>query len=82
MRQYRVNQNRLTDKQAKQLERLANDTERLCIPNDDEAAFIVLMRICRDYLNSAEFPFIKGDDRDEWLIEKLKRYRIKFFEKV
>lgn len=44
----------------------------------DEIAFITLMRICRDYATSiAEEP-----QRDKLLIDRLKKYRIRFYEKI
>jgi hypothetical protein len=49
---------------------------------NDEIAFIVLMRICRDYANPYAYPLMTGEVRDKWLIEKLQRFRIKYFEKV
>ncbi len=44
----------------------------------DEIAFITLMRICRDYATSiAEEP-----QRDRILFDRLKKFRIRFYEKI
>lgn len=73
-------ENRLTYKQRQQLIKIANNTQE--IHNNDEAAmFVTLMRVCRDYVSSA-FPLLTGEARDKWLIERLKKYRIKYYEKI
>lgn len=73
-------ENRLTYKQRQQLIKIANNTQE--IHNNDEAAmFVTLMRICRDYV-SPLFPLLTDEARDKWLIERLKKYRIKYYEKI
>lgn len=48
-----------------------------------ETPFIVLMRICRDYAETTKFP---GEETRRHaqarLIERLDKFRIKYFEKI
>ena len=44
-----------------------------------EAAFVTLMRICRDYVNPYSYPCITGEARDKWLCERLQNYRVRYF---
>ena len=46
----------------------------------DEIAFITLMRICRDYVDPGRYPFVP--DREKWFIDRLNKFRIRFFEKI
>ena len=48
----------------------------------DEIAFITLMRICRDYVDIKRYPLIKDEKREKWFIERLNKFRIRFFEKI
>jgi hypothetical protein len=48
----------------------------------DDSAFITLMRICRDYIDVYEYPLVTGEERDKWLAERLKKYRIRYVEKI
>ena len=70
----------LTTKQRLQLFRITADVQRsMCL---DELAFITLMRICRDYAMPSICPAITGTDRDEWLRERLNKFRIRFFGRI
>lgn len=70
----------LTAKQAAQLYKIATDTQRST--GLDELAFITLMRICRDYVTPGYYPAIPDEERDKWLEGRLKKFRIRFFEKI
>ena len=49
----------------------------------DEAAFITLVRICRDYADKHAYPAItSGEMRDNWFLERLKKFRIRFYEDI
>ncbi|HJB85563.1 MAG TPA: hypothetical protein IAA13_08715 [Candidatus Alistipes merdigallinarum] len=69
----------LTTKQKLQLLEIADNIQkRAFYKPGDEIAFITLMRICRDYATSiAEEP-----QRDKFLLDRLKKYRIRFYEKI
>ena len=69
----------LTTKQKLQLLEIADNMQKsIFYKPGDEIAFITLMRICRDYATSiAEEP-----QRDKLLIDSLKKYRIRFYEKI
>ena len=69
----------LTTKQKLQLLEIADNIQkRAFYKPGDEIAFITLMRICRDYATSiAEEP-----QRDKFLLDRLKKYRIHFYEKI
>lgn len=69
----------LTTKQKLQLLEIADNMPKsIFYKPGDEIAFITLMRICRDYATSiAEEP-----QRDKLLIDRLKKYRIRFYEKI
>ena len=70
----------LTTKQRLQLFRITEDVQRsVCL---DELAIITLMRICRDYVDRGRYPTIAGEPRKKWLIERLDKFRIRFFEKI
>lgn len=70
----------LTAKQAAQLYRIAADTQQGT--GLDELAFVTLMRICRDYVNPNLYTAIPDEERDKWFEERLKKFRIRFFEKI
>ena len=69
----------LTTKQKLQLLEIADNMKKsIFYKPGDEIAFITLMRICRDYATSiAEEP-----QRDRLLLDRLKKYRIRFYEKI
>lgn len=68
----------LTAKQIGQLLEIAKNTQQGM--GIDEIAFITLMRICRDYVDPSRYPFVP--DREKWMIERLNKFRIRFFEKI
>lgn len=70
----------LTTKQRLQVLEVADALQKTIIPNCGDVAFITLMRICRDYVDQSRYPAVK--DRESWLIERLNKYRIRFFEKI
>ena len=72
---------RLTTKQTLQLLKIAENTQNLSIPTDSDSAFISLMRICRDYVDNV-LPLVRDEQRDKMLLERLKKYRIKYIEKI
>jgi hypothetical protein len=72
----------LTYKQRQQLIDIADNTNRMAIPNNDEVAFVTLMRICRDYATPGVRPMMDGESRERWLIERLNKYKIRFFDKI
>ena len=69
----------LTTKQKLQLLEIADNIQkRAFYKPGDEIAFITLMRICRYYATSiAEEP-----QRDKFLLDRLKKYRIRLYEKI
>lgn len=68
----------LTTKQTLQLLQMAENTQKTIAL--DELAFITLMRICRDYVDPSRYPAVC--DREEWFMDRLNKYRIRFFEKI
>ena len=72
--------NGLTDKQFLQLLTIAKNTQRGV--GLDELAFVSLMRICRDYVDRVHCPALTGERRDRWFMDRLNKYRIRFFEKM
>ena len=70
----------LTSKQEQQLFAIARNTQQGI--GLDELAFITLMRICRDYVDQSRYPAITGDRREKWLIDRLNKFRIRFFEAI
>ena len=70
----------LTDKQFSQLWTIAQNTQKSI--GLDELAFITLMRICRDYVDRSIYPTISGEQRDKWFLERLDKFRVRFFAKV
>ena len=67
----------LTGKQIGQLLAIAQDTQKTGL---DEVAFITLMRICRDYVDPSRYTAVI--DREKWFIDRLNKFRIRFFEKI
>jgi hypothetical protein len=74
--------NSLSYKQEMQLINIANSVQMRSTPVGDDVAFVALMRICRDYVNNGNYPLMQGEKRDKWLIERLKNYRIRFFDRI
>ncbi len=72
----------LTSKQYGQLIREANRLESLCRGNELETPFVVLMRICRDYVTMAGVQMLDEDAKVKYLAERLARFRIKYFAKI
>jgi hypothetical protein len=70
----------LSCKQEFQLIRAAREAQAVPV-GDDTVGFVTLMRICRDYVSDC-YPLVKGEERDKWLIERLNKYRIRFFDKI
>ncbi|WP_300258057.1 hypothetical protein [uncultured Alistipes sp.] len=68
----------LTVKQTLQLYNIARNTQQGM--GLGEIAFITLMRICRDYVDPSRYPVVP--DREKWMIERLNKFRIRFFEKI
>lgn len=68
----------LTTKQTLQLLRMSENTQKAIAL--DELAFIALMRICRDYVDPSRYPAVC--DREKWFMDRLNKYRIRFFEKI
>lgn len=68
----------LTVKQTLQLYNIARNTQQGM--GLDELAFITLMRICRDYVDPSRYPVVPN--REKWMIERLNKFRIRFFEKI
>lgn len=68
----------LTTKQTLQLFQIAENTQKTIAL--DELAFITLMRICRDYVDPNMYPAMP--DREKWFLDRLNKYRIRFFEKI
>lgn len=68
----------LTNKQALQLLHIAEYTQQAI--GLDELAFVALMRICRDYVDPNRYPAVC--DREKWFMDRLNKYRIRFFEKI
>ena len=72
----------LTSKQYDQLFRETDRLESLCRGNELETPFVVLMRICRDYVTMAGVQMLDEDAKVKYLAERLARFRIKYFDKV
>jgi len=70
----------LTTKQTLQLLRIAENAQRGIGLDLDEVAFVSLMRICRDYVDHRRYPGVI--DRDKWFADRLKKFRIRFFDKI
>lgn len=72
----------LTSKQYDQLFREADRLESLCRGNELETPFVVLMRICRDYVTMAGVQMLDEDARVKYLAERLAKFKIKYFDKI
>lgn len=71
----------LTDKQRYQLLKIADNVQMgTGSPVGDQIAFVTLMRICRDYADKTAGPCVVN--REDWLIERLKKFRTRFYEKI
>lgn len=71
---------KLSSKQTLQLLAIAQDAQRDTALDLDEVAFVSLMRICRDYVDPSRYPVVS--DREKWFIDRLNKFRIRFFEKI
>ena len=72
----------LTSKQYGQFIREANRLESLCRGNELETPFVVLMRICRDYVEKDGIQRLSDEGKVRYLAERLDRFRIKYFAKI
>ena len=73
----------LTPKQIVQLINIAGNIQnQTSTPVFDEVAFVTLMRICRDYVTPGLYPAIPDDERDKWFMDRLNKFRVRFFEKI
>ena len=72
----------LTSKQYDQLFREADRLESLCRGNELETPFVVLMRICWDYVTMAGVQMLDEDARVKYLAERLAKFKIKYFDKI
>ena len=72
----------MTGKQVDQFFREAESLERLCRGNELESPFVVLMRICRDYVAKDGIQMMTDEGRVRYLAGRLDRFRIKYLEKV
>ena len=74
----------MTNKQIAQAWAQIEKMERLTRGNELETPFVVLMRICRDYAAKCcifDSPNMERAAREE-LIERLDKFRIKYFAKI
>lgn len=72
----------MTGKQIDQFFREAEALERQCRGNELESPFVVLMRICRDYVAKDGIQMLSDEGKVRYLAERLDRFRIKYFEQV
>lgn len=72
----------LTSKQYGQLLREAERMESLCRGNELESPFVVLMRICRDYVTMSGVQMMSDESRVRYLAERLDRFKVKYFDKI
>ena len=72
----------MTGKQYGQFIREAEKMERLCRGNEFETPFVVLMRICRDYVERDGIQMLSDEGKVRYLAERLDRFRIKYFAKI
>ena len=72
----------LTSKQYGQLLREAERMESLCRGNELESPFVVLMRICRDYVTMSGVQMLDEDARVKYLAGRLAKFKTKYFEKI
>ena len=72
----------LTGKNYDQLFREVDRLESLCRGNELETPFVVLMRICRDYVTMPGVQMMSDESKVKYLAERLDKFRIKYFEKI
>ena len=72
----------LTGKQYGQLLREAERIESLCRGNELESPFVVLMRICRDYVTMSGVQMMSDESKVRYLAERLDRFKVKYFDKI
>ena len=72
----------LTSKQYGQLIREAERMESLCRGNELETPFVVLMRICRDYVAKDGIQMLSNESKVRYLVERLDKFRIKYFAEI
>ena len=72
----------LTGKQYGQLLREAERMESLCRGNELESPFVVLMRICRDYVTMSGVQMMSDESKVRYLAERLDRFKVKYFDKI
>ena len=56
--------------------------ESLCRGNELESPFVVLMRICRDYVTMSGVQMLDEDARVKYLAGRLAKFKTKYFEKI
>ncbi len=72
----------LTSKQYDQLFREADRLESFCRGNELETPFVVLMRICRDYVTLTGVQMMNDEDKVRYLAGRLAKFRTKYFDKI
>lgn len=72
----------LTSKQYGQFIREANRLESLCRGNELETPFVVLMRICRDYVTMGGVQTMDDEAKVRYLAGRLAKFKIKYFDKI
>ena len=70
----------LTTKQRLQVLKVADSLQKTTRPINEDVAFITLMRICRDYVDTSRFGGIV--DRERWFLDRLNKFRIRFYEDI
>ena len=68
----------LTGKQYDQLFREADRLESLCRGNELETPFVVLMRICRDYVTMGGVQMMDDEAKVRYLAGRLAKFKIKY----
>lgn len=48
----------------------------------EEIVFLKFVRMCRDYCDPLVYNTVQGEERDRAFMERLKRFRTKYFEEV
>lgn len=69
----------LTSKHYHQLFTIADNIEKDVRNISAESALVSLMRICRDYADKTYFPHV---DRERTLIERLTKWRIRYYDQI
>ena len=73
----------LSNKQVAQLINISSNLQKsIGFPVDNDVVFIVLVRICRDYISPSLYPLIQGEARDKWFLDRLARYRLRYFGQI